>query len=179
MVFALFLVGAYFCEALPLANGAMQGVKHLARTIQDFVRRSSRTPQISSVWCWVLSSTFLQLLAIWYLVQTIRTERAYHSSTARNHAGAQRQPKIFPTGRLLRCKPYTQCSSNVSQMFGFKYNLANTEVGLDRDEVANVRCRLFLRAIRINGLSQADMLLPHLQAKLESGGGEDRSLYKF
>jgi len=53
-------------------------------------------------------------------------------------------------------------------MFGFKYNLSNTEVGLDPNEVANVRYRLFLRAIRINGLQQADMLLPHLQTKLES-----------
>ncbi len=53
-------------------------------------------------------------------------------------------------------------------MFGFKYNLSNTEVGLDPNEVTNVRYRLFLRAIRINGLQQADMLLPHLQTKLES-----------
>ena len=57
---------------------------------------------------------------------------------------------------------------NPQQIFGFKYNLANSEVDLDPNEVANVRYRLYYRAIRINGLSQADALLPHLQAKLES-----------
>ncbi|KAL9124411.1 MAG: hypothetical protein Q9217_006253 [Psora testacea] len=55
-----------------------------------------------------------------------------------------------------------------SDIFNFKYNLSNAEVALDPNEIANVRYRLFARAIRINGLSQADMLIPHLQAKLES-----------
>jgi len=43
LVFAFFLVVALICEILPLATEAMQGVKHLTRIIQDFVRHSSRT----------------------------------------------------------------------------------------------------------------------------------------
>ena len=64
-------------------------------------------------------------------------------------------------------------------MFSFKYNLSNTEVGLDPNEVVNVRYRLFLRAIRINGLQQ-DRYTPttSLNKARERDRREDRSFYK-
>lgn len=65
-------------------------------------------------------------------------------------------------------QPSYQDLSNIKQIFGFKYNLSSAQVALDPNEVANVRYRLFYRAIRINGLSQINMLLPHFQAKLEN-----------
>lgn len=88
MVFAFILVGALTCEALALAKGVMYGVKHIAKIVQDFVRTLAEILTESFSYYTAFSSTDLQLLAIWHLVQTLRTERANYRSTTRAHAGA-------------------------------------------------------------------------------------------
>ena len=55
----------------------------------------------------------------------------------------------------------------MSQMFDFQYDLSHKEAELDPNEQSNLRCRLFARAIRINGLSQVNLLFPYLQTRVE------------
>ena len=56
--------------------------------------------------------------------------------------------------------------SDLKQIFGFGYNMSHTEIFYDANEQIDLRYRLFARAIRINGVSQIDVLQPYLEARL-------------
>ena len=45
--------------------------------------------------------------------------------------------------------------------------MSHADQSFDPNEQMNLRYRLYARAIRINGLSQIDALLPHLTARCE------------
>ncbi len=44
--------------------------------------------------------------------------------------------------------------------------MSHTEIFYDANEQIDLRYRLFARAIRINGVSQIDVLQPYLEARL-------------
>ena len=72
-VFAIILIYGLFCESLPFAKATTQGVKHVTKILQDYVRHSHRDPL--SGFCGVLNvvRASYQYLALWYLVQTVCT----------------------------------------------------------------------------------------------------------
>lgn len=55
----------------------------------------------------------------------------------------------------------------LDQIFGFKHTMSHADQYFDSNEQTNLRYRLYARAIRINGLSKINALLPNLTARCE------------
>ena len=56
--------------------------------------------------------------------------------------------------------------THVQQIFGFKHTMSHAGIQFNPDEQISLRHRLFVRAIRINGVSQLKTLHPYLEARL-------------